>query len=179
MTPSDNLYVNPASYYKVAEEGALGGPGLASLESLIQARVDEALRATQRVASPMVNAVGTNAAVEPAKFLKHYRNMADPNTIITERDMSSGVPGDEVRGGEIRFRRGHFFATTENQVKQIEWMMSNPAVDPTDPSRIIGGNPNIYEDDGLETVTVSDGQVFVKGSAAHKAYLRNVRGIEV
>lgn len=82
------------------------------------------------------------------EFLKHYRNDASPELFIQELDMSAPNPkAAPIVGRGIRFRRGHFFATTQNQVDQIESMMNAPTHS-ADGTKVVGGVLGIYEDDG-------------------------------
>lgn len=82
------------------------------------------------------------------EFLKHYRNNVSPFLRVQELDMSADVPQlAPIPGRFMRFRNGHFYATTENQVKQLDWMMSS-ASHSADQKNTLGGNRAIYEDDG-------------------------------
>lgn len=116
-------------------------------------------------------------------FLKHYRNDSSPEIQIVELDMDSDVPHLNPLPGAptIRFRRGHFFATTENQVKQIEWMIAGArGVDGAKDK--FGGSVGIYEDHGETLYFCPYGcpaDVFVSASKdALNAHMRATHGVD-
>lgn len=129
-----------------------------------------------------INSDQQNAPSAPAfNFLKHYRNDVSPEIEVQELDMSTDEPQlNPIRGSFIRFRRGHFFAASENQVKQLDWMMNAPASS-ADGMRTIGGNPAIYEDDGEKLYYCTAGcpaSEFVSASEKkYKAHMRAVHGV--
>lgn len=123
-------------------------------------------------------------AVTPtSSFLKHYRNDSSPEIQVVELDMDSESPRLNPLPGSptIRFRRGHFFATTENQVKQIEWMMAG-AKGVTGAKEKFGGSVGIYEDPGEVLYYCPHGcsaDVFVSATkSALDAHLRATHGME-
>lgn len=116
-------------------------------------------------------------------YLKHFRNDVSPEIMILELDMSSDNPQmNPLSGQYIQFRRGHFFATTENQVKQLEWMMST-AEHTADTTGTLGGNRAIYVDDEEKLFYCTAGcpaSEFVSASEAkYKAHMRGVHGINL
>ena len=128
------------------------------LQNLIAAGVQQYL-AQNPVKVPEPVAKRPNAAflpqqpvVQPAKFLKHYRHANSQNIKIMELDMSALDRGENpaiypIKGSYMQFRRGHFYATTKNQVRQLEWMRQRPKFS-ANQEQVIGGDPGIYEDDG-------------------------------
>jgi hypothetical protein len=127
----------------------------------------------------------SHASVKPDfDFLKHYRNDASPELWIQELDMDAIDPRlAPLPGRGMQFRRSHFFATTENQVKQIEWM-SSQATHSADGTRVTGGVVGIYEDDGEELFYCPAGcPVDQFAPTANKkkfdAHMRAVHGVEV
>lgn len=164
---TDHHTANPVSHVKMSApaahvslgDGADGGM-TDLIERIVRERVDAALAhagafnhkgGTQEVVVGQKTGVG----IAPDKYLKHYRCDENPNMLMLELDMDkieSGFPRGEavVKGRWIQFRRGHFFATTENQVRQIEFSRNQPMHDPTNHQMVVGGNPYIYEDDGTE-----------------------------
>jgi hypothetical protein len=145
-------------------------------------------------------ATRVQASPPPPKFLKHYRCDTSPNLVIHARTIVDGVPHrskewstdakawrdpDPLAGKRIQFRRGHFFATEQWQVDLMEWKMSHPSIDPSSGAEapiVVGGNPSIYEDDGINNVGDCEygcGLSFVPGSNAYKAHLRATHGVGV
>lgn len=120
-------------------------------------------------------------AFVPQRYLKHYRCDVSPDITIQvrtydpERDTLTGV----TKGKRMQFRRGHFFATEQSEVDQIEWMMRHPSLDPSGVN-VIGGNPTIYEDDGKDLVKCAYcEEVFVVGSNSLKSHLRATHGVAI
>jgi hypothetical protein len=127
----------------------------------------------------------SDAAVKPDfNYLKHYRNDASPELVIQELDMSKDRPQlHPIPGRVIRFRRGHFFATTENQVQQIDTLTNTPSHS-ADQRNALGGIVGIYEDDGEVLYHCSAGcgyDSFVPTSshARYKAHMRAIHNVEV
>lgn len=87
---------------------------------------------------------------------------------------------EPIPGSFIRFKRGHFFAVTENQVKQLDWML-NEAEHSADTSQVLGGNRAIYVDDDEKLYYCTAGcdkNDFVSASEAkYKAHMRGVHGV--
>lgn len=116
-------------------------------------------------------------------YLKHYRCDGSPELEIVELDMSADTPRLTAMDGAptMKFRRGHFFATTENQVKQIEWMMAGARGVP-DAKQKFGGVVGIYEDSGETLFYCPYGcsaDVFVSASKAGlDAHLRATHNVE-
>lgn len=155
----------------------------AMLAKIIEQKVNEALLAARmNQGNPVVNAeTRTPAAVTPQKFLKHYRCDVSPDMQIQVRgyDRDADKLGAPIKGHWIKFRRGHFFATTQEQVDQLEWMIRHPLFDPAEPGQVIGGNPSIYEDDGQQVTKCQFcDEVFVMGSNSYKAHLRASHGLD-
>lgn len=153
------------------------------IKKLIEAGVKQQLDAmgiqanTQRV-------TGSSTAIPDApqfKFLKHYRNDTSPEILVQELNMDAEVPQLEpIPGQYMRFRRGHFFATTENQVKQLDWMMGM-AEHSADTSQSLGGNRGIYEDDNEKiyycTAGCSRADFHSASEAKFKAHMRGTHGV--
>ena len=189
----DGPFTNPAGYAIGPKEARIGYEDPASspdyINKLIADAVAKALSGNvdqmvvHQASNPVQFARDTqaNAPVDAdnrPKYLKHYRNDVDPNKEYLELDMDTSLPqANPKRGSYIRFRRGHFFATTENQVKQLDWMMSRPSVNP-ETGEIVGGDSNIYEDDGNNVGRCPYGceAYFIPGSNAHKAHMKNAHG---
>lgn len=156
--------------------------GTIDIAELVRQQVESALAADKRSRNetPVVEASqrGTGP-VTPAKYLKHYRCDVSPDVIIQRRSVNSdGTLGPVMKGERMVFRRGHFFATEQGEVDQLQWMMNHPQFDPLDPSRVIGGNPTIYEDDGRDLIQcLHCTEVFVRGSNAYKSHLRATHNI--
>jgi hypothetical protein len=154
------------------------------LNKLIEERIAAALSDTSTVrGNPIVDATQREKkTVTPERYLKHYRCDVAPEISIQLRNYDEGSDSlsGVVKGKRMNFRRGHFFATTQEEVDQIEWMMKHPSLDPTDSSRVIGGNPHIYEDDGRDLVQCAYcSEVFVSGSNALKSHLRATHGVAI
>ena len=78
---------------------------------------------------------------------RHYRNTQHPNIRIQELDMSQVRPqGFPVQGRWIQFTNGHFVATTENQIKQLDFMSRTDAViqGGIRQGETVGGNRDIF-----------------------------------
>lgn len=152
---------------------------------IIKSMVDNELAKVAQGRNSIV-APGQHAApsVTPSDaFLKHYRCDASPEMEILELDMSSEAPHLTPKDGQmIRFRRGHFFATTENQVKQIEWMIAGARGVP-DAKTKFGGVTGIYEDSGEVLYHCPYGcsaEQFVTASKdAYHAHLRATHNVEI
>jgi hypothetical protein len=154
------------------------------LNKLIEERIAAALSDTSTVrGNPIVDATQREKkTVTPERYLKHYRCDVAPEISIQLRNYDAGSDSLSgiVKGQRMQFRRGHFFATTQQEVDQIEWMMRHPSLDPTDSSHVVGGNPTIYEDDGRDLVQCAYcSEVFVSGSNALKSHLRATHGVAI
>jgi hypothetical protein len=154
---------------------------LSEVMALIDAKVAEAVAAVKPVdQSPAV----TVPTLFEGAYLKHYRCDGPTNSLtplqIQERKMvqrqGEWVPGPVMPGHKMRFIRGHFFAQTENQVRQLDWMMKTPRMraGAVGSHTVMGGRPSIYVDDGLDVVRIGDDRYVTKGSEAHKAHLRTL-----
>lgn len=155
-----------------------------NIAEIVERQVAEALAKQQQASgNPIVHAESRVAnAVEPQKYIKHYRCDLSEEAQIQRRaynpetDRLESRP--ELKGQYIKFRRGHYFATDQDVVDQIEWMMRNHTVDPTNQERIIGGAPHIYEDDGRDLIRCQYcDEPFVRSSNAYKAHLRATHGV--
>ncbi len=158
------------------------------LGSIIKQQVAEQVEEATRVAAlnqsnQIVDATQRGQkSVTPERYLKHYRCDVSPDITIQVRlyDADEDKLGAVVKGQRIQFRRGHFFAKEQREVDQIEWMIRHPSLDPTDSSRVIGGNPTIYEDDGKDLVKCAYcDEVFVAQSNSLKSHLRATHGVDV
>lgn len=151
------------------------------LQALIREQVAAELERVKResASAPVVLAETRSApAYEPPKYLKHYRCDTSPDLTIVRVNMSDGKPNGAMKGKYIKFRRGHFFATEQGEVDQLEWMRQTPPFDPLEPGKVLGGNPSIYEADGKELTPCEHcGELFVAGSNAWKSHLRASHGI--
>jgi hypothetical protein len=172
------------------------------LDSIVNAAIERRLSAQGQAVhagnAEVVAETRERQYQSPAKYLKHYRCDTSPQLVIHARSIVDGKPyrptkynylnkgwedPDPLAGKRIQFRRGHFFATQQWEVDLVEWKMRNPSVDPNSGSeapQIIGGNPSIYEDDGLSSVGLCEygcGMSFVPGSNAYKAHLKATHGI--
>lgn len=125
----------------------------------------------------------TAPVIQPPKYLKHYRNDKSPTVSYQELDMRA-LDRDErpqqypIAGSYIRFRNGHFYAMTQNQVRQMEWMMQNDAY-AGDGLSVIGGDPSIYEDDEAALYHCNRGCDWpgTPSKNAYHAHMRSVHGI--
>lgn len=157
--------------------------GNVDIAELVRQQVEAALAADKRAKNetPVVSAEQRGIApAQPAKYLKHYRNDVSPDITIQRRqyEPESDSLGAVLKGERMQFRRGHFFATEQGEVDQLDWMMRHPSLDPLNPARVVGGNPNIYEDDGRDLIQcVYCAEPFVRGSNAYKSHLRASHGI--
>lgn len=147
------------------------------IKSLVAQELSKA-KAEQSRGNPVVEASQRGKpVVEPARYLKHYRCDLSPDVTIVARAIEGGKLGSVLKGKSIKFRRGHFFATTQEEMDQIEWMMTNPAFDPGDTDKVLGGMPSIYEADGKELTSCPYcDEMFVAGSNALKSHLRATHG---
>lgn len=158
------------------------------LEAIIKQRVEQQVaeaveRQSHHQGNPIVDATqrGTKSFT-PEKYLKHYRCDVSPDIQILRRNYNADEDKmtGTVKGEWMKFRRGHFFAKTQEEVDQIEWMIRHPQLDPTDNLRVIGGNPTIYEDDGKDLVACAYcGEAFVAGSNSLKSHLRATHGVDI
>jgi hypothetical protein len=117
---------------------------------------------------------------QPPKYLKHYRHDLAPDKWIAKRTVNGdGSLGPIHKGEYLKFRRGHFFAMLQEEVDQIEWMRSHPQFDPRDSSRVVGGDPAIYENDGKDLIKCQFcDEYFVAGSNSYKSHKKAAHGIE-
>lgn len=161
----------------------LMGPDV--VQKLIEAGVKQQLEALG--ISPRQNKFVTNdgpAPVAPADFkhFGHYRNDVSPEIEVQELNMDADVPQLEpIRGKYIRFRRGHFFAETENQKKQLDWML-DLAEHSADTTQSLGGNRAIWLDTDDEkifycTAGCTPAEFHSASEAKLKAHLRGVHGV--
>ena len=199
---TDNVFANPSGQLKMPAptSGVSGGDSrfeVSELDRIVAEHVAAALKAAGvsdrkiesatgvQGGSPVVNVTGTSQP-RPEGVLKHYRNDMSPDMRIAAMDMDvidgGGRPTDAIILGEfLVFRRGHFFATTENQVRQIEWLRTRPTHNPLNPEEVVGGVPTIYEDDGggLHSCFIQ-GCGFITGSYnGLKAHLRATHNVVV
>lgn len=154
------------------------------INKLIEERIAAALSNTSMTrGNPIVDATQREKkAFTPERYLKHYRCDVSPEIKIALRRYNPDTDTLEglAKGKWMSFRRGHFFATTQEEVDQIDWMMRHPSLNPTDSSQVIGGNPTIYEDDGRDLVQCAYcEEVFVSGSNALKSHLRATHGVSI
>lgn len=119
--------------------------------------------------------IGETAAVENT-FLKHYRLDNTPSGKFIEINMSmveAGYDPNEavMKGSWIHFKDGHFYATTPNQVKFIEWLRNKPMD--------AGGRPQIYEASGSQIIyceAVNCHEAFTN-QADYDAHLAGTHGL--
>lgn len=156
-----------------------------TFQKLVEQAVQSRIASTPQASEASVTGGNTKPSVKPDfNFLKHYRNDASPELAIQELDMSAEVPQlAAIAGRKMRFRRGHFYATTQNQVDQIEWMINTPTHS-ADGTRVTGGVLGIYEDDGevLYYCTAGCGVdqfIPTASQAKFKAHMRAVHQVEV
>lgn len=178
------------------------------IQALLKGQIEEVIR--QQVAAEVQKVNPGNREVlaetrqqpivNQQKYIKHYRNDVSPNKVIFARtyvketdslfrpsewstDAKQYKHRDPLEGQTIQFRRGHFFATEQWQVDQLDWMIRNPQYDPhssADNLKVIGGDPTIYEDDGKSISGCPHcGEPFIPGSNALKAHLRATHGVVV
>lgn len=152
------------------------------IESGVRQQI-EAMGLTPRQEQKFVTNDGPIVATPTFSHLGHYRNDVSPEIEVQELNMDAEVPQLEpIPGSFIRFRRGHFFATTENQVKQLEWMM-NTAEHSHDTTQSLGGNRALYKDDDEKiyycTAGCSAGEFHSASEARFKAHMRGVHGVEL
>lgn len=145
--------IEPASNSLTMDQviAALGGAG--AIDTIVEKIVEQRLIAAGVNPADAAQPKLSKAEAPKFDFLKHYRydggsGINGGELTIPEYDMSASNPRlSPLRGQEIRFRRGHFFAVTENQVAQIEWMRQQPILS-ADGQSAGGGMPGIYEDSG-------------------------------
>lgn len=80
--------------------------------------------------SPNVALQTVNATALKANYLKHYRLdgvMSGKYQAFDMAKMDQGLELHEciIKGAWIHFVNEEFYATTENEVKQVEWMIAN------------------------------------------------------
>lgn len=139
----------------------------------------ELAKANAQSPNPIVHAEQRGRSQpEPESYLKHYRCDVSPDLTIVRRNADGDKLGSPIKGQYIKFRRGHYFATDQDVVDQIEWLMRNPTTSPSNPEQVIGGVPTIYEDDGRDLIRCEYcPEPFVRGSNAYKAHLRATHGV--
>jgi hypothetical protein len=104
--------------------------------------------------------------------------------MIQEMDMSSIERGERpqsnpIVGQYIKFRMGHLYTSDENQIAQIEWMISHAPLT-SDGQDVVGGFPAIYEDDGAQIYHCTAGCGFVTASwNSYKSHMRATHDIVV
>jgi hypothetical protein len=155
-----------------------------NIAEIVERQVAEALaKQQQQTGNPIVHAEQRVAQANvPEKYLKHYRcDVSDEGQIKRRRyDPTTDKLYDdpELKGKYIKFRRGHYFATDQDVVDQLEWMMRNHTVNPST-GEVIGGMMTIYEDDGRDLVRCEYcDEPFVRNSNAYKAHKRATHGVE-
>lgn len=136
---------DPNDPFELLKSGALGE----AIQKIVNEKVAERIGSTGSPNTFVAPGQHATPSVPVVNYLKHYRNDSSPELEIVELDMSTENPAMNALPGKptIKFRRGHFFATTENQVKQIEWMLAG-AVGVPDAKSKFGGSVGIYEDSG-------------------------------
>jgi hypothetical protein len=152
---------------------------LSEVLALIDAKVAEAIAKAPRVDAAPVPQV---PSLYEGKYLLHVRCNEKNLLSIRERRMTLDpvtneyVPGEVIPGRKMVFVRGHFFATDENQVRQLEWMMKTPRfrAGVVGPNTVLGGRPGLWVDDGLDTIKIGEDRWVTRGSEAHKAHLRTL-----
>lgn len=161
----------------------LMGPDV--IRKLIEAGVKQQLEAMGMTPQPAQKFVTNDKPVPTApefKHLGHYRNDVSPEIEVQELNMDADVPQLEpIRGKYIRFRRGHFFAETENQKKQLDWML-DMAGHSADTTQSLGGNRAIWLDDDQDkifycTAGCTPAEFHAASEAKLKAHLRGVHGV--
>lgn len=130
------------------------------LKDLIADQVKAALAAAgvseaKAKASPVYQINPNLPQWRPGKYLKHYRNDVFPQKryirMHVDHDADKLVQDRIDLGEYIQFSNGHFFATDQRDVDQLEWMRTHPTHDRTG-NTVIGGDPSIYIDDDSEDV---------------------------
>lgn len=167
---NDNAFHSPTNHLKAGPEAQSNQDLAAQLESLLSPAVLQNLIAAgvqahfaahpelapapeapkQEPASTLINP-NLGQAV-PQNYLKAYRNSRSPEIEYLELDMSALDRGENpsmfpIKGSYLRFQRGRFYATTQNQVRQLDWLSKRDTVS-GDGKAVIGGDPALYEDDG-------------------------------
>lgn len=132
-------------------------PGLKDLiadqvkAALAQAGVSE----KKAAASPVYQLNPNLPSWRPKTYLKHYRNDVFPQKRYIRMHVdheNDKLVQDRIDLGEyIQFANGHFFATDQRDVDQLEWMRTHPTHDRTG-ATVIGGDPSLYVDDESEDV---------------------------
>ena len=159
---------------------------LPDMSVMIKQLVEAELQKQAQGRNSMIDASARNApAVTPeVKYLKHYRCDSSPEMEVLELDMESEAPHltPKPGAGMMKFRRGHFFAMTENQVKQIEWMRAGARGVP-DAKTKFGGVSGIYEDSGEILYYCPYGctadQFVTASKDAYHAHLRATHNVEI
>lgn len=161
----------------------LMGPDV--IRKLIEAGVKQQLESMGISPQPAQKFVTNDRPVPNAapdfKHLGHYRNDVSPEIEIQELNMDADVPQLEpIRGRYIRFRRGHFLAETENQKKQLDWML-DMAEHSADTTQSLGGNRAIYLDEDEKmfycTAGCTPGEFHSASESKFKAHMRGVHGV--
>lgn len=142
-----------------------------SLANLVNQAVEKKYGSNAATFAPseMVKAVDVatsevGAVEKPVKeegVLKIYRNTRHPNIEIQELDFTQARPqAYPLYGKKILFHNSYFYARTENQVKQLDWMMANDSYGHDGiQQQTIGGNRDIFEDNGKITLDLNDPRV--------------------
>jgi hypothetical protein len=129
------------------KQSVLGGMEPADLERMIQAAAQRLVDQQNAANAEKQQLEVQGPTLPPA--LKVYLCDRYPGAKIQELDFSQTDDKGRhppIKGQYITFRLGKFRAMTENQVKQIEWMMDNPTHNQF--GEVIGGFPYIVEDIG-------------------------------
>lgn len=127
----------------------------AGIEALIPSLVT-ALSSVQTIQTPNAPSSFVNVSIptapQEAIFKKHYRMDNTPEGKFAKLNMAAmradgttnpweldekGMPLYLMKGEWLTFKADHFFATTDDEVEQIEWMRSH-------------GYARIYEDNGSQ-----------------------------
>ena len=133
-------------------------PGLREvIAAQVKAALDAAGVSEKKIAAASnVYQINPNApAWRPKAYLKHYRNDVFPQKRYIRMHVdheNDKLVQDRIDLGEyIQFANGHFFATDQRDVDQLEWMRTHPTHDRTG-ATVIGGDPSLYVDDESEDV---------------------------
>ena len=128
-------------------------PGLQGLiDNAVQAALEAAgVSQKQKVAASAIYQQNPNTPKwKPDHYLKHYRNDVFPQKRYMRMHVNKETDRlfqDRIDLGEyIQFVNGHFFATDQRDVDQLEWIRTHPTHDRTG-NTVIGGDPSIYVDD--------------------------------
>lgn len=152
---------------------SLYGPD--AIQKLIQAGVQAELQRKEAEAAQARAADLNGPMPEPA--LAIFRCDVYPNAQVLELDMSADVPKKHPTGKWIKFRLGQFRAMTQNQVDQLRWM-AKAQTHTTGDAEVIGGFPQIYEDQGEAIFRCSqpDCRYETSNKAAYRSHMFGLHG---